>query len=105
MELTAPSAQDASAPARAVPAVVPAVRPGEPSADGAAAPKWPVIRFRDIARSELIKFRSTRPGPLIVAGSLAASAGLAALLGNAAGERYPDLDEDEQRAFDPTAPS
>ena len=105
MELTAPGARDATAPVRAVPAAVPPVRSGNPPADRAAAPKRPVTRFRDIVRSELIKFRSTRPGPLIVAGSLVAGAGLAALLGNAAGERYPDLDEDEQRSFDPTSTS
>jgi hypothetical protein len=105
MELTAPGARDAAAPARAVPAAVPPARPGKPPADRAAAPKRPAPRFRDTVRSELIKFRSTRPGPLIVAGSLVGGVGLAALLGNAAGQRYPDFDLDERRSFDPTSTS
>jgi len=102
MELTAPSAPDAMAPAHAVPAAVPPVRSGKPPDGKAAAPQRPVTRFRDIVRSELIKFRSTRPGPLIVAGSLAAGAGTALLFANATAQRYPDLDADEQRSFDPT---
>lgn len=102
MELTAPSAPDAAAPAHAVPVAVPPTRSGKPPAGGAAAPNPPVTRFRDIVRSELIKFRSTRPGPLIVAGSLAAGAGTALLFVNATAQRYPDFDTDERRSFDPT---
>jgi ABC-2 type transport system permease protein len=102
MELTAPGAQRAPASARAVPAAVPPVRSGKPPADSTAAPKRPVTRFRDIVRSELIKFRSTRPGPLIVAGSLVAGAGTALFFANATAQRYPDFDTDEQRSFDPT---
>jgi ABC-2 type transport system ATP-binding protein len=102
MELTAPGAQRAPAPARVVRADVPPVRPGDPHAGGAATPEQPVTRFRDIVRSELIKFRSTRPGPLIVAGSLVAGAGTALLFANATAQRYPDFDRDEQRSFDPT---
>ena len=78
------------------------MRPGSPPVDGGAAPEQPVTRFRDIVRSELIKFRSTRPGPLIVAGSLVAGAGTALLFANATAQRYPDFDRDEQRSFDPT---
>jgi ABC-2 type transport system ATP-binding protein len=70
MELTAPGARDTTAPARADPAAVPPVRSGKPAADRAAAPKGPVTRVRDIVRSELIKFRSTRPGPIIVMSNL-----------------------------------
>ena len=102
MELTAPGAQRAPAPAHAVPADVPPVRPDSPPVDGGAAPEQPVTRFRDIVRSELIKFRSTRPGPIIVAGSLVAGAGTALLFANATAQRYPDFDRDEQRSFDPT---
>jgi hypothetical protein len=76
--------------------------PGCYAAGSAAAPKRPVTRFRDIVRSELIKFRSTRPGPLIVAGSLVASAGTALLFANSTAQRYPDLDTDQQRSSDPT---
>jgi ABC-2 type transport system permease protein len=42
------------------------------------------------------------PGPLIVAGSLAAGAGTALLFANATAQRYPDFDTDEQHSFDPT---
>ncbi len=108
MELTAPapSARDATAPARAVPAAVAPVRSGmaarKSAAGEAGAPKPPVTRFRDIVRSELVKFRSTRPGPVIVAGSLVAGAGTAVLFANATAQRYPDFDPDERRSFDPT---
>jgi ABC-type multidrug transport system ATPase subunit len=102
MELTAPGAQRAPAPARAVPADLPPARPGSPPASGGAAPQQPVTRFRDILRSELIKFRSTRPGPLLVAGSLVTGAGTALLFANATAQRYPDFDTDERRSFDPT---
>lgn len=63
--------------ARCTPAWPPASRPPAK----AAAPERPVIRFRDIVRSELIKFRSTRPGPLIVAASLVADADTGMLFG------------------------
>jgi hypothetical protein len=43
------------------------------------------IRFRDIVRSELIKFRSTRPGPLTVAASLVADADTGMLFGQVLG--------------------
>ena len=102
MELTAPSARGATAPVRAVPAAAGPVRSGELPAGRAAAPKWQVTRFRGIVRSELIKFRSTRPGPLLVAGSLVTGTGTALLFANATAQRYPDLDADEQRSFDPT---
>jgi ABC-2 type transport system ATP-binding protein len=102
MELTAPGAQRAPAPARAVPAAVAPVDSGTPAARRAAAPKRPVTPFRDIVRSELIKFRSTRPGPLIAAGSLVAGVGVALLFANTMAERYPNFDTDEQRSFDPT---
>jgi ABC-type multidrug transport system ATPase subunit len=102
MELTAPGAQHAPAPARAVSKDVPPVRRDSPPADGAAAPEYPVMRFREILRSELIKFRSTRPGPLLVAGSLVTGAGTALLFANTMAGRYPDLSTDEQRLFDPT---
>ena len=102
MELTAPGARDATAPARAVPADAPPARSGEPPADPAAAPKRSATRFRDTVRSELIKFRSTRPGPLIAAGSLVFSAGTAVIFANATAQRYPGFDLDEQRSFDPT---
>jgi hypothetical protein len=71
----------------AVPADVPPVRPGSQPADRAAPPEWPVTRFRDIIRSGLIKFRSTRPGPLIVAGSLVAGAGTALFGANPSARR------------------
>ncbi len=102
MELTAPGARRAPAPARAIPAAAPPLRPGSTPANRAAASRHGVARFRDTVRSELIKFRSTRPGPLIVAGSLVAGAGTALLFANATAERYPDFDLDEQRSFDPT---
>jgi len=102
MELTAPGAQRAPAPARAVPAGLPPARPGSRSVDDEAAPQQPVTRFRDIVGSELIKFRSTRPGPLLVAGSLVAGAGTALLFANATAARYPDFDPDQRRSFDPT---
>ena len=57
----------------------------KPPAGKAAAPERPVIRFRDIVRSELIKFRSTRPGPLIVAASLVADADTGMLFGQVLG--------------------
>jgi ABC-2 type transport system ATP-binding protein len=102
MELTAPGAQRPPAPARAVPADLPPMRPGSLPAAGGAAPGQPVTRFRDVVRSELIKFRSTRPGPLLVAGSLVTGAGTALLFANATAQRYPDFDPDERRSFDPT---
>jgi len=102
MELTAPSASDATAPARAVPTIAPPVRSVKPPAVGAAAPRTPFTRFRDSVRSELIKFRSTRTGPLLVAGTLFTGVASAVLLSNATGQRYPDLKEDERRSFDPT---
>ncbi len=98
MELTAPSAPDVTAAAHSVPVAVPPVRSGKPPAG----PKRSATRFRDIVRSELIKFGSTRPGPLIVAGSLIAGAGTALLFANATAQRYPDFDTDEQHSFDPT---
>ncbi|GAA4392446.1 ATP-binding cassette domain-containing protein [Tsukamurella soli] len=108
MELTAPGAQRAPAPARPVPmparpvlADVSPTRPGLSDGDPAALER-PATRFRDIVRSELIKFRSTRPGPLIVAGSLIAGAGSALLFADSTARRYPDFDVDERRLFDPT---
>lgn len=102
MELTAPRALDAARPALTVPTALPPARIGAPQAERTAAPKRPITRFRDIVRSELIKFRSTRTGPLIVAGSIAAGVGTAMLFANATGQRYPDLDKTERRSFDPT---
>lgn len=99
MELTAPGAP---APARAIPAAVSPMRPGSPPVEGGAVAQQPVTRFRDVVRSELIKFRCTRPGPLLVAGSLVAGAGTALLFANSTAQRYPDLDEDERHSFDPT---
>ncbi|HEY0260103.1 MAG TPA: ATP-binding cassette domain-containing protein [Lacisediminihabitans sp.] len=95
MEITAPTGAD----------VMPPEPSHEPSANNAATEKPSVVRFRDILRSELTKFRSSRTRPLLVAGSMAASIGLAALGSNASGEHYPDLDQDERRAFDPTETS
>ncbi len=102
MELTAPGAPRAPAPARATPAAVSPVRPGSPPVEGGAVAQQPVTRFRDIVRSELIKFRSTRPGPLLVVGSLIAGAGTALLFANATAQRYPGFDADERHSFDPT---
>jgi ABC-2 type transport system ATP-binding protein len=96
MELTAPSTPDATTPAQAIPVTSRAID------KAAAAPNRPSIRFRDIVRSELIKFRSTRSGPLIVAGSLVAGAGGGLLFANATAPRYPGFDADERRSFDPT---
>jgi len=101
MDLTAPAARRAPAHAPAVLADM-APRPGRPPVDAAAAPKQPAARFRDVVRSELIKFRSARPGPLIVAGSLATGAGTGLLFADATARRYPDFDADERRSFDPT---
>lgn len=52
--------------------------------------------------SELLKLRSTRAAPLIVAGTLAASLATAVLFANSVGDRYPDFDVDQLRSFDPT---
>lgn len=113
IEITAPSGREPGATAGSGGATLPALPgvtapSGSTSARGSSAvedgptsgPR--AARLRDTVRSELVKFRSTRPGPLIVAGSVAAGVGTAALFGNAAGTRYRDLDEDAQRAFDPT---
>lgn len=102
MELTAPGARDATGPARVVPAAEPSAPSGEPPADGAPAPKRQAARFGDVVRSELIKFRSTRPGPLIVVGSLVAGVGTAVLFANSTAQRYPGFDKDQLRSFDPT---
>jgi hypothetical protein len=99
MELTAPWAGDAG-PTPTVPPAVRPVRSDNPLAAGAAAPKWPDARFRDVIGSELIKFRSTRTGPLILAGTLV-GVGTAMLFATIVG-RYPDFDTDQLRSFDPT---
>ncbi len=102
MELTAPGAQRAEAPASAVP--TPTARPTETDASARTIqpPTELTGRFRDVLASELIKFTSTRTGPLLVAGTIVANIGTSFLFGNAMGQRYPDLSEDDKRCFDPT---
>jgi ABC-2 type transport system permease protein len=101
MEITAPAAQRPATSA-AVPTDVKRLPLGAPTVGGGVAAEQAVTRFRDIVRSELIKFRSTRAGPLLVAGSLLAGVGAALLFADATGRRYPDFDADELRSFDPT---
>jgi len=101
MELTAPGTQRAPVPAGAVPADAAPALADHPPGDGLT-PKRSVMRFRDIVRPELIRFRSTRPGPLLVAGSRVAGAGTALLFADATARRYPDFDADELRSFDLT---
>ncbi len=105
MELTTPRAPEATTGSRPVPVSSPVVRAAEPVASSAGAPAAPdraSARFRDIVRSELVKFRSTRPGPLLVAGTLVAGVGTAIMFANSTAQRYAGLSRAEKRSFDPT---
>jgi len=102
MELTSgpPSTPDAGAAPGTVPtATFPTPRPPD---DSTVTPRLPRTLFGRTVRSELVKFRSTRSRPLIAVGTLIAGIGSGMLLANATAQRYPDLDEDQKRSFDPT---
>lgn len=102
MELTSPATTGEAAPAPEF--SEPTTRPvlGTPGAPSAQPSGVPASGFRDVLASELVKFTSTRTGPLLVAGTIVATIGTAFLLGNTLGERYPELDADDRRSFDPT---
>jgi ABC-2 type transport system ATP-binding protein len=102
MELTTPRARETSASARVVPAAVLPVRSRTPTGEEAVEPRPPRTRFGDAVRSELIKFRSTVSGPLIVAGTVVAGVGSAVLFANATAQQYPDFDNAARQSFDPT---
>ena len=103
MELTAPrgpAADSSASSSRSFEAVALPMPSGRAPITAAAAA--PPARFRDVLASELGKFAGVRTGPVIVAATVAGNAGAAALFANAMAARYPDLGDDEQRAFDPT---
>lgn len=108
MELTAPGTGpeahpgDASATAPRPPADPAGVDPAAPTWSPTTEDQVPAARFLDVVRSELVKFRTSRSQLAAAAGSLTAGVGLAALAGNARGERWTEMSARERRSFDPT---
>jgi ABC-2 type transport system ATP-binding protein len=99
MELTTPSVPESAQPTLLAHT---AVKPARSSHPHTAAARQPEPRFRDVVRSELTKFRSTRTRPIIVVSSILASAGSAILFANATAHAYKDFDEADRASFDPT---
>lgn len=58
--------------------------------------------FRDAARAEWAKLRTTRSSRYLALGTVVAGAGLAVLTSNAAGTGYAAMPEADRLAFDPT---
>jgi ABC-2 type transport system permease protein len=88
--------------------------PSAVPAQGTPSREWPVrpvisrqpaerARFRHAVRSEWVKIRTMRSSLFVVLGTLASTAGLAALNGSSAGADYARLTAADQASFDPLA--
>ncbi|MBB3674698.1 hypothetical protein [Modestobacter versicolor] len=78
---------------------------GSPAGEGSVAVEQPAARarFRHAVGSEWIKIRTMRSSLFVVLGTLASTAGLAALNGSSAGGDHARLTAAEQATFDPLA--